>query len=92
MLDSSRIENVFGIEDRQKINRIREQDGGSLMVEWMRWSERRNMRLSDRVLKWLDENGCSPKDMQWLLERMSPEKAMNYIERQRNESYSGITV
>lgn len=92
VLDSSRIENIFRIEDRQKINRIREQDGGSLMVEWMRWSERRNMRLSDRVLKWLDENGCSPKDMQWLLIRMSPEKAMNYIERQRNESYSGKSV
>ena len=92
VLDSSRIENVFGIEDRQRINRIREQDGGSLMVEWMRWSERRNMRLSDKVLKWLNENGCSPKDMQWLLIRMSPEKAMNYIERQRNESYSGKSV
>lgn len=85
----NRIENAFGIQDRQKINRIRELDGGSLMVKWMRWSEQENSRLSDRVILWLDENKLEPKEMKVLLHRMSPEKAMNYIERQCRESYKG---
>lgn len=88
----NRIEKAFGIQDRQKINRIRELDGGSLMVKWMRWSEQENSRLSDRVILWLDENKLEPKEMQVLLRQMSPEKAMNYIERQRQESYKGKRV
>ena len=85
----NRIEKAFGIQNRQKINRIRELDGGSLMVKWMRWSEQENSRLSDRVILWLDENKLEPKKMKALLRQMSPEKAMNYIERQRRESYKG---
>lgn len=88
----NRIEKAFGIQDRQKINRIRELDGGSLMVKWMRWSEQENSRLSDRVILWLDENKLEPKEMKVLLRQMSPEKAMNYIERQRQESYKGKRV
>ena len=59
------------------------------MVKWMRWSEQENSRLSDRVILWLDENKLEPKKMKALLRQMSPEKAMNYIERQRRESYKG---
>lgn len=88
----NRIENAFGIQDRQKINRIRELGGGSLMVKWMRWSEQENSRLSDRVILWLDENKLEPKEMEVLLRQMSPEKAMDYIERQRQEAYKGKRV
>lgn len=88
----NRIEKAFGIQDRQKINRIRELDGGSLMVKWMCWSEQENSRLSDRVIFWLDENKLEPKEMKVLMRQMSPEKAMNYIERQRQESYKGKRV
>lgn len=88
-MQGSRIEEVFRISDRQKINRIRELDGGSLMVEWMRWSEKRNTRIPDIVLKWMDENSLRPWDMAWLLSCMSVTKAMNYIVRQQRDSYEG---
>ena len=86
---AGRIEKVFQIQDRQKINRIRDLDGGSLMVKWMRWSEQENVRISDKALLWLDENKLEPGEMKVILKRMSPEKAANYIERQRRESYKG---
>ena len=84
-----RIEKVFKIQDRQKINRIRDLDGGSLMVKWMRWSDQENVRISDKALIWLEANKLEPGDMKVILKRMSPEKAVNYIERQRRESYKG---
>ena len=86
---ADRIEDIFKIQDRQKINRIRDMNGGSLMVEWMRWSEQENVRISDKVLFWLDENKLKQWEMKVILQRMSPEKAMNYIERQCRESYKG---
>ena len=85
----SSIEQVFGIIDRQMINRIRDRNGGEDMVEWMQWSERNKQRISDKTLDWLVKNGLSYQDMQWMKTRFTLEQAKNYIERQRKESYPG---
>ena len=88
------IEEIFAIEDRQLINRIRDNDGGGLMLEWMRWSQRHGRKVSDKVLGWAAKNKLCPTDqkMNWLLCCFSPEQAMNYIERQRKEQYEGKSV
>ena len=92
LFKNSSIEEVFFISDRQKINRIRDNDGGGEMLEWMRWSELRNKKISDKVLKWFLANGINSSDIAWLSCRMSVEQIMNYIERQKRESYKGKTV
>lgn len=71
------------------INRIRERDGDSIEVEWLRWSVRHKTKVPDKVLNWAKGNNMTPDEMTWLLTRMSPEQAVNYIERQRTESYKG---
>lgn len=86
------IEDTFDIRDRQKINRIRDKNGGELMVEWMRWSERHHEKLSDKVVTWLLENNISTSETAWVKVRMSMEQVMNYFERQRRESYKGKSV
>lgn len=91
-LTGSSIEEVFKISDRQKINRIRDNNGGAEMVRWMRWSELRNKKIPDKVLKWFMANNIQSSDIGWLSTRMSMEQIMNYIERQRRESYKGRTV
>lgn len=91
-LSGESIEDVFGIRDRQKINRIREKNGGQNMVKWMRWSERNKVKISDKALEWLIKNRITKNDLQWVLTRMSLEQAMNYFERQRKESYKGKSV
>ena len=83
------IEDVFKISDKQMINRIRERDGDSTEVEWLRWSIRHKTKVPDKVLNWAKGNNMTPNKMSWLLTRMSPEQAVNYIERQRRESYKG---
>lgn len=83
------IEAVFGINDRQKINRIRDKNGGMLMVEWMRYSDECEEKISDRVLKWLVENQIKKYKLECMLSRFSVEQAMNYIERQKAEGYVG---
>ena len=83
------IEETFKIKDRQKINRIREKDGGEFMLEWMRWSDTLNKKISDEVLSWLMVNSLSISEMSCILGKMTLEQAMNYIRRQQKESYKG---
>ena len=91
-LQGKRIEDVFDIKDRQKINRIRDKNGGELMVKWMRWSEKHHEKLSDRVVTWLLQNNIGVSETAWTKVRMSMEQSMNYFERQRRESYKGKSV
>ena len=77
------IEDTFGLGDRQLINRLRDRNGGGLMLAWLQWSERNRTKLSDKVLAWLEVNELWPANMTWIKDRFSPEQAMNYIERQR---------
>lgn len=88
------IDEIFAIDDRQLINRIRDRNGGGRMLEWMRWSERNRIKVSDKVLDWAEKNSLNPteKRMNWLLLRFTPEQAMNFIERQRREQYKGKSV
>ena len=90
-VDGETIEEIFGINDRQLINRIRDHNGGGMMLEWMRWSERHRQKVSDKCIEWGEKNKVDPSGgaMNWLLCRFSPEQAMNYVERQRKESYKG---
>ncbi|MCI7129616.1 MAG: PcfJ domain-containing protein [Lachnospiraceae bacterium] len=90
-LSGSSIEEVFGIADRQKINRIRDKNGGTAMLEWMRWSEESGQKISERALEWLTANGIEVEDMEDAKEHMSVEQTMNYVERQRRESYKGMS-
>lgn len=86
-LDGSNIEDVFAISDRQKINRIRDNDGGMAMLSWMRWSDVNHQRLSDKTLEWLLANNITESNLQWMKCRFTVEQAMNYITRQRKEQY-----
>lgn len=62
------------------------------MLEWLQWSGRTHRKLTDKVLGWLLSNSLHPAGMSWAEPHFSPEQAMNYIERQRKESYRGYSV
>lgn len=86
------IESTFGLGDRQLINRLRDRNGGGLMLAWLQWSKRNRTKLSDKVLAWLEVNELWPDKMAWIKCRFSPEQAMNYIERQRREQYEKLNI
>lgn len=90
--DADSIEGVFGIKDRQKINRIRDRNGGKEMICWMRWSERHKAKLPDKILDWLEKNKIEAEEGGYLFLRFSPEQAMNFIERQQREQYKRRSI
>lgn len=86
------IEEVFRIEDRQRINRIREMDGGEDCVRWMQLSDERGEKIPQETLDWLICNKVDAGYVRKLLPRMSPVKIKNYVTRQQAESYPGKSV
>ena len=85
--DGKTIEDVFGIRDRQLINRIRNCDGGSLVLKWMRWSEQNMTKIPEETLAWLDKENIFPREISFIKDQMSPTQIMNYVKRQQKESY-----
>lgn len=86
------IEGVFGIQDRQKINRIRDKNGGTEMLYWMRWSEEQNTKIPDDTLTWLLDNDISVRNVSFITKKMSLTQIMNYVIRQQQESYKGKSI
>lgn len=91
-LTGETLEEVFKIKDRQKINRIRDQDGGEEMLAWMRWSDTSNKKVSQDTLEYMIANGIDPGDIEFVEDKMSPQQVMNYIEKQRAAGYQYRTV
>lgn len=86
------IEEVFRIRDRQKINRIRDMDGGKAILEWMQHADASGRKLTGEFLEWAQERDIRPRDLPEEDETgLSPVQAMNYIRRQKRESYPGQT-
>lgn len=80
---------VLGLEDAQKINRLRDADGGEEMLEWLRWSDGNGKKLPQDALEWVLKEGVSTQNIP---SGMSIQKFKNYITRQQEESYPGKSV
>lgn len=86
-LTGSTLEEVFKIEDRQKINRIRDENGGENMLEWMRYSEETGKKVPKETARYMDENGIVPDDYTNYIVNQSPQQVQHYLEKQRAAGY-----
>lgn len=77
------LETVFGIKDKQKINRIRDMDGGENTVLWLRWSEKNAKKIPQETLVWLINEKIAQSDLNRTKTHMSPQQIHNYIEKQK---------
>lgn len=83
------VEEIFYIKDRQKINRIRDCNGGDNIVKWMQWSDQNAKKINDETLKWLTEEKIYRDDINFISDRMSVQQIMNYVKKQQAGSYKG---
>lgn len=90
-LQGETLEEVFDIYDRQKINRIREENGGEEMVKWMRYSERSGQKIAKDTLKYLIKNNIRPDDCKEHINNLSLQQIQNYLEKQRAAGYANLT-
>lgn len=83
------IEETLNLKDRQKINRLRDKDGGGCMLQWLQWSEMTGRKISDEALVFYHKADIMAKDYikSTVSGLLTPEKLMNYLIRQKRESY-----
>ena len=60
-LRADSIEEMFLIRDRQKINRIRDEQGGNDMVRWMQYSDETGKKISRETVQWMTANRIRPE-------------------------------
>ncbi|MCI8801065.1 MAG: hypothetical protein HFH88_14830 [Lachnospiraceae bacterium] len=86
------MEEVMHLQDRQKINRLRQENGGTDMLEWMRWEEDTGRKIGSAVLAWYEKSriSCERYRKGRVSGYLSPEQLMHYLERQKTET--GKTV
>ena len=87
------IRSVMGLDDMQNVNRLRNMDGGLLTLKWLIWTEQNGKKISQQALQWFTANEISPKHPYTgagmkILEYMTPEQVMHYIQRQQAAGYS----
>ena len=82
------IEEVLHLDDRQKINRLRQENGGTDMLEWMRWEEDGGRKIGSAVLAWYEKNRIKNENYRKgrAQKYLSPEQLMNYLNRQKAET------
>ena len=86
------INKMFYINDRQKINRIRDENGGNEMVRWMQYSDETGEKIPTETLRWLLRSGLGPENIRYHAGKyLSTTQLMNYIRRQQKEQYPGFT-
>ncbi len=80
---------VMYLWDKQKINRLRQENGGINMLEWLQWADEEGKKIGSDVLAWFEKSRISNDDYKKsrASKVLSPEQLMHYIERQRAESY-----
>lgn len=83
------LEAVFGIGDRQKINRIRDCNGGEEVLLWMQWSEETGEKISEQALYWLISQKITKENTSFINQRMTLQQIMNYVIKQQNGGYKG---
>ncbi len=84
------LERVLGV-DKQRANRLRQADGGLVYLNWMRWEKKNNRHLSEKTVRWMQENGLWDNTIEFIIDRMSPEQVMNYLQRQKEQSGKTIS-
>lgn len=72
--------------DKFRLQRLRENGGGSLYLSWLRFEKGLNTVISDEVISWMEAKGIPAEDILFVSGYMSAVQIKNYLERQAKES------
>lgn len=89
-IDGQSMEEVLRISDRQKINRLRDMDGGEEELWWLRYSEEHEQKIPQDTLIWLVSSEIEPASIKRAGRHMRPQQIQNYIIKQQKTSYPNL--
>lgn len=82
---------VLGING-DRINRLKQLNGGEVMLGWLQYEQETGIKIPQRTLKRLEDKGIREKDLDAALRcGVTPERALNYIEKQTRTQSDTLT-
>lgn len=86
------LKEVFRINDQQKINRIRDKNGDNFYVHWMQYADKERIKILDETLDFLSENHIEQNDILFIEKKMSVQKIVNYLKKQKETCYQTLSI
>lgn len=74
----------FGITKKQ-INRLRDINGGRITLKWMQYEAGTGRIIDDETIRYFEREKILPEDIDFISDRMTERKIMNYIVRECRE-------
>lgn len=85
---STSLTGMLGLHS-QALRRLRQNNGGYLFLGWLQHEVRSGKPISDELIGWFCEQKLLVKNLQFILDRMSPQQIQNYLIRQGRTLKSG---
>ena len=79
---------ILGI-DKFRLKRLKKMNGNSVAVDWLQYEKKADTQYPDEAIQYFMEKGITPKDVEFILDRMSVVKLCNYIKRQEQMNNPG---
>ena len=75
-----------------RINRLKEMNGGKITLEWLQYEQETGIKIQQRTLERLEDKRISKRDLDTALQcGITPERALNYIEKQTRTQSDTMT-
>lgn len=86
-LDGTNAVEILGM-DKQRINRLRQVNGGSNTMEWLRMEYDTGKKISQKALLLAEQKNIRAEYYTFIMDRMSPEQVINYVAAQKEKGNS----
>lgn len=71
--------------DKSRLKRLRENNGGTAFLRWLKFEKQRGRQIDDDVITWLVNERIKPNEIEFILDRMSERQVKNYLIRQQKD-------
>ena len=68
--------------DRGRMRRLKKNQGNHLYLNWLKFEMKTGRCLPDQKIVWFQKNNISYHDLEFILDRMTPERICNFLIRQ----------
>lgn len=89
--DSNELTKILQI-DTFRLKRLLKLDGGKTMLKWFRFEKSQNTQYPDECIKYFSDKSVEPKELEFILDRMSVVKVFNYLKKQESMNNPGKSL
>lgn len=87
--ESTSLTKALGL-DKQSLERLRRNDGGTALLEWLQAEKQSRKPISDEVLNWFCQQKISRSNLDFIWDKMTAVQIYNYLRRQAEDSQEPV--